>query len=303
MSLLLAADQRNLSGSPYWSDYFNYDVDPILEIIDNKENLVICLGDSWTWGDSLGYTYVPNRIDDIEVRSKSVYGKILSDFVNADFINIAYPGIFNYWIHDKLQILLDYDLPRLIKKYKKIYIVVTLTEIGRDFEFEKYIDDFKLFYNSEHDVNFSGLKLTQQAESFDFFKLKQIQTQLPDNCTLVVGRNFTNTHSSNRFLVENLVPKNWTQVLFEPQGLDILSEVWIMSFGLPQLDKFVIDQNLNSVEYKNWIIDNLSPMAIKQIDLLNKSVYNYKKATKHPTPDGHRLWAEYLLSYIKENNI
>lgn len=38
--------------------------------------------------------------------------------------------------------------------------------------------------------------------------------------------------------------------------------------------------------------------AARGIDFLNKSVYNYKKASKHPTPEGHALWADYLYNYI-----
>ena len=29
------------------------------------------------------------------------------------------------------------------------------------------------------------------------------------------------------------------------------------------------------------------------------SMYNYKKASTQPTPDGHKLWADNLINYIE----
>ena len=51
-------------------------------------------------------------------------------------------------------------------------------------------------------------------------------------------------------------------------------------------------------KYVDWYEQVIMIPANKQIDFLNKSVYNYKKASKHPTPEGHALWADYLYNYI-----
>ena len=285
--------------TPYWSDCYKHMVNPYLEIANNNPNLVICYGDSWSWGDSLGDSNAGTGVDDLEFRSKNIFGFHLSQMLNADFVNVATPGIFNYWIHDRLDILCRHDIKRLSSSYDKIYIIITLTELGRDFEFYKYVDDFKTFYNWETDSECTAEKILIEAERFDFLKLKKINNQLPKNCHMIVGRNFTNTFKVNKSILTNLVPENWTNILLKKQNMSVLTDVSIMSFGVDRFNKFIHAHGLDNDQYKDWFINNLSILANKQIDYLNNSMYNYKKASKHPTPDGHKLWADYLIKYIK----
>ena len=289
--------------TPYWSDCYNYTVNPYIEINNNNPNLVICYGDSWTWGDSLGNASAQHRIEDSEFRSQNVYGYHLAKSLNADFVNIATPGVMNYWIHDRLTILCDHVIERLHTLYNNIYIIVTLTELGRDFEFDKYIDEFRTFYNWSDDPECTGEKILIQAEHFDFLKLKQINNRLPNNCHMVVGRNFTNTFDVNKSILPNLMLENWTNVLLHKQNISTAGDVAIMSFGIDRFNKFIQSQQLDTQMFKEWFVNNLSTLANYQIDCLAKSMYNYNKASKHPTPEGHKLWAEYILTYLTNNNI
>jgi len=303
MSLLLTNEQRQHytdrnPGSPYWSDYFKTDTNWYLEKKSNRSKLIICFGDSWTWGDSLGNTNLHNGIDDVEFRSNNIYANWLANDVDADFVNCAIPGIFNFWIHDRLQILLNHDIQRLSEQYEKIVIVVTLTELGRDFVFDRYQQEFGAFYNWKTSSTVEEILI--QAERFDFLKIKYIQSKLPDTCNMLVGRNFTNTFDQNLNIVDNLLPKNWAQIIFEPQGFEYYNNVRMMSHGVGNFDEFIVKENLNSVEYKQWMTSVILPSGKKQIDLLEQSQYNYKKASKHPTPQGHKMWADYLLNYITQ---
>lgn len=300
MSILLSnIDRQHFTDrepwTPYWSDCFKPFVNPYLEIGLQRPNLVICYGDSWTWGDSLGNSSASKGIDDFEFRSKNIYGYHLSQELDADFVNCAVPGIFNYWIHDRLDILIKHDIDRLSSRYKKIYIIVTLTEIGRDFEFENYINDFKNFYNFTAS---SGNDILVNAEKFDFVNIKRIQTQLPANCRLIVGRNFTYTYPENLNIVDHLLPLSWCELLFQSQNFEVVNDVPLVSFGLDNFDNFIKSNGLDSEDYKQWMVGYIMPKVKKQIDLLNQSIYNYKKASKHPTPDGHKMWANYILNYI-----
>ena len=57
---------------------------------NGKDKLLITIGESWTWGDSLedhGY----NRLD-------CVWGNKLSTMLDTDWINIARKGASNLWI-------------------------------------------------------------------------------------------------------------------------------------------------------------------------------------------------------------
>jgi hypothetical protein len=303
MSIFLTNEQRNhytdrIPWTPYWSDCYKTNINWLLEKKSNKSKLIICYGDSWTWGDSLGNTDARLGIDDIEFRSNNIYANQLADDVDADFVNCAIPGIFNFWIHDRLKILLNHDIQRLSEQYKKIVIIVTLTELGRDFTFDNYQQQFNNFYAWKNTGSVEEILV--QAERFDFLKLKYVQSKLPNNCNMLVGRNFTNTFDQNLNIVDNLLSKNWTQIMFEAQGFEHATDVRMMSFGIDEFDKFIVKEKLNSIEYKQWMSDVFLPSGKKQIDLLNKSQYNYKKASKHPTPQGHKLWADYLLNYITQ---
>jgi hypothetical protein len=293
--------------SPYWSDYYNSNHNSYFEICRNKPNLVITLGDSWTWGDSLGFTNASSGQDDIETRKNQVYGRHLSDQLNADFINISYPGSFNYWLHNRLQILLDYSIATLSSSYDKVYIVFTLTEVGRDFiselSPELFIDSFEKFYNCSNDPEFSTGKILQQLEKFDFTFLDSIQQQLPSNVTLIVGRNFTTIDEENRSILKHLLPKIWTEVLFEKQKFPILDNIPLMSMGLNFFDQYIKSKNLDSDQYKKYMADVIFPAVEQQLDLLNKSIYNHKKASKHPTAEGHKLWADYICAYIQQHKL
>lgn len=64
----------------------------------NKKNLVISVGDSWTWGDSLGTIYQAKKqgrageIDDLPARSTQCYGRLLADMLDADWYNFGLRG-------------------------------------------------------------------------------------------------------------------------------------------------------------------------------------------------------------------
>jgi hypothetical protein len=302
MTLLLTNEERGhyidrAPRSKYWSDSFLSNVSHYLERNANRKNLVICYGDSWTWGDSLGNAKAALCIEDADYRAQHIYASKLADKLDADFINCAIPGIFNYWIHDRLQILVENDIERLSTQYDYIWIIVTLTESGRDFEFSKYVQDFQNFYNWESQ---DPEDILVQTERFDFWKLQAITTQLPKNCRLIIGRNFTDTFEENKSILLNLMPVTWTKILFEDQGIPNVTKIPLMSYGLNNFDEFVKANKLDSAKYKQWMSHKILPDVTKILDMLEQSVYNNKKASRHPNEHGHALWAEYIYNYINE---
>ena len=294
MSLLLHHMDR---AAQYWSDDFVSPVPYYLEKNNGAKNLVICYGDSWTWGDRLGNADASKPISDAESRSQHIYANRLSEQLEADFVNCAIPGIFNYWIHNRLKILVENDIQRLSNQYQQIWIIVTLTEICREFKFPAYIQEFATFYN----INSGSHKdILVQAEKFDFLKLLNISQQLPANVELIVGRNFTDTFEDNKNILPNLMPVTWSRLLFEKQGMTDVPKIPMMSFAIKNFDIFMREQKLDSAEYKQWMSDEIFPESLKVLDLLDKSMYNNKTGSKHPTQQGHALWANYIYNYIYE---
>ena len=281
----------------YWSDDFVAPVPSYLEKNNGAENLVICYGDSWTWGDHLGNANAGKSISDAEYRAQHIYANKLSEKLQADFVNCALPGIFNYWIHDRLKILVDNDIQPLSTQYKHIWIIVTLTEICREFKFQAYLEEFTKFYNTHLG---SHRDILVQAEKFDFLKLLDISRQLPSNVELIVGRNFTDTFEENKNILPNLIPVPWSKILFEKQGMTDVPKIPMMSFAVKNFDSYIKEQKLDSAEYKQWMNCEVLPESLKVLDLLDKSVYNNKIGSRHPTEQGHVLWADYIYNYIYE---
>ena len=302
MALFLTNEERGhfidrAPWSKYWSDSFISNVPWYLEQNRQCKNLVICYGDSWTWGDSLGNASAAQGIADSSYRIQHIYASKLAEKLDADFINCAIPGIFNFWIHDRLEILVENDIDRLSKQYDRIWIVVTLTELGRDFEFQNYYFSLQNFYNYTLQA---PKDILINAEKFDFVKLQTIADQLPKNVNMCVGRNFTHTFDENKSILKNLMPHSWTDVLFASQGLPNDVKIPMMSFGINRFDDWVKTQQLDSIEYKQWMTSAILPDAEKMLDILDQSIYNNKKASRHPTEQGHALWADYIYDYINE---
>ena len=63
------------------------------ESIIGKENLLITIGDSWTWGDSLGSTTL--EFNDKQTRHKQFYTNLLAKKLEADWIMLARCGCDN----------------------------------------------------------------------------------------------------------------------------------------------------------------------------------------------------------------
>ena len=105
------------------------------EDIRDRDTLLITVGDSWTWGDHLG-NIDWNKASDDPCRLQQIYGRLLADKLNSDWVNLARPGCSNYWMLEKLQ---DIGHHFINSTYKKIYLVIALTEDLREATYTRRI--------------------------------------------------------------------------------------------------------------------------------------------------------------------
>ena len=258
------------------SNWKNFDF-----IIKNKNKLVVTIGESWTWGDSLGKTQ-HNVIDDKEFRLANVYGAQFANLIDADFLNIAEPGQSNLWITDHFKLFMnnidDFN-------YTEIIVVLTLTEVGRE-------------YQGDRDTNRDYVKDLKTVTNINSF-LDKLSNYISDNINetnntrikLLVGTNFVDSNYDFPIL-----SKSWVDVIAEKLGILIERPCFVV--GSWVLDRF--DDLLTvtpAYTRENFLIDLIrcTEIATSRTKFLMKSKYNYKKASKHPTPEGHKFWAEYLL--------
>jgi hypothetical protein len=265
------------------------------EQVIGSDNLLICLGDSWTWGDSLGNTQLYLDIDDKEHRVTHIYGHHLANSLNTDFLNIARPGCSNFEIYKKLISI----LPEVVSRYQQIYLVVTLTENCR--EFHSVIHSVNS-WPIQVDCSEEPSSLNKLLEDYEGRMLEHFKNAVSpySNVKMLVGRNFTFSYAKNISILDGMQPeKIWVEILSEnqnlpgyPKNLRVLSQ---MSYK--PLEKYLKNVSLFQ-KFKMEIMEIFSDMS-DAIDWLDKSAFNYKIATRHPTEMGHELWAKYLLTYFK----
>ena len=256
----------------------------------NSKKMLICAGDSWTWGGSLAHTKFNPESDDFEWRTTHIYGSLLAKQCNRDFVNLGLPGHGNLSIIDWVFLKL---IPEYKKQYEDIIIIFTLTEICR----EVYYD--QAWTQQCHDYS-SLNEFLQMYETAMFNTLAYYQDMYP-NCTIKIGRNFTYTFEKN--LNQNKIfqfDKTWIDVLAEnqtqqstyPKNLRLLSQAATEPLikYLKEVKKF----QLFKQEYVNLMIDGLDA-----ITWMDASPLNNKIATRHPNELGHRLWANYLYEQCK----
>ena len=272
----------------------------VIEKFEGNKNLLVCIGDSWTWGDSLSDDLANHRLDDAkiqdtngdyEIRKQFCYGNHLSSLLNADWKNIARPGENNHWIADQFQYILNSDL---IKNYENVYYVICLTETGRElnnphFDYPKSLDTDSLLKKIEQDNIDRILKMYEGR----------------DENKLIICRNFTKSYDETEYHTKDLKP--WIQVNHESEFPNEDSQTILMSGpstnqGYTGLEKESI---VGGKRTREIIIEKIDDYLLRRYDeidklylYLNKSEYHSEKATKHPKKESHKLWSDYLFEHF-----
>ncbi len=239
----------------------------------NSNSLLVTIGDSWTWGDDITPT------NNNQKRLDLVFGNILSLSLECDWLNLGQCGSGNFWLAEKVQ-----ELVQLIPSmsYKKIYVICTLTEVGREFNsgYDNHID-YISFLNKNPITDVIKLLNEVVAE-----KIKLL-TQF-DNVILRVGTNFVD-HIGLDAIGEWLLPTPWLNLIAEPKNTCFV-------VGSPTLDNFKRSGDLFP-DYNKFLLwlNQLSDAALIRQHTLRDSI---KFKSGHPLAHGHRVWAEHILKSL-----
>lgn len=249
---------------------------------------MVCLGDSWTWGDSLGDTFCQDKKYNTEYRTSVFFGTILSKLLDSDLVNLAKPAASNWHIYNNLKNFLA-DFP--LNNYKKIVCVITLTENFRELEDPTSwpVRDFSKECNSLHDliVDYEQRMFSAFKELFDCYPAIDFR----------VGRNFTYTRPENISILPHL-DKTWVDIIGLAQNIESYNRntVALSDLGIYPLLQYLRDNNLEKQYLEE--LDQLVTKSLDAISWLEKSKLNKQSGTKHPTEEAHRLWAEYIYSQL-----
>ena len=239
-----------------------------------KRNLVVTVGDSWTWGADM----TPDNNN--EYRIKHHFGRLLADNLNADWLSLAQSGSGNFWMYDRIKELATV-IPKLA--YDRIYVVCTLTETGRAVSTRQDIDFYK-FFQHNHPNEFIKY-LNNLCVDNIVSALKPF-----DNIVLKVGTNFVD-YLGNDY--DFIMPTPWLELMCQRHNIEYTDNCQIVSSWVidefKQLGNLVPGTQLNN--YLN-LLNSLLDSALKRRNLV-RSVpdTNYS----HPMAQSHKLWADYVL--------
>lgn len=257
----------------YNSNHMYTNEDPIChcEVKFNSNKLLITIGESWTWGDSL----------DPQTRLQSIYGKHLSDMLQLDWLNIARKGASNFWIFYQIADLIRYGkIP-----YDELLIVFCCTEAGREFNENWAWHEFNPTKNLPRFNNFDQCIMQYNCKLIDYLKIQL--ARLSPKSEVIISHNFCNSSFWQHDLPQ--IQDNWVKInaVYNKQSVP---------FDVPTVANFeYFRKYCTDIER---IVD-LQTQAIELVDFLVASPLHHKQASKHPTVESHRLWAEHLHSQIR----
>ena len=248
-----------------------------------SSTLLITIGESWTWGDSL-----PGD------RLQSVWGRQLCNNLKTDWLNIARPGASNFWIMYQLAELVRFAKQNTIP-YNHAVIVFCLTETGRELnENWSYIeqDPSKAFDSMPRDIGLSDLVHKQNKYVMDFCHTQssELLEFLPHD--IWIGHNFCSPiHWQHPY---NKITQTWVEIIAKKLQLPYNAHPSVVKADIISRYK----QHLSLTDNFMAEIDQAHLEAMTMIDFLDKSPLNYKRATKHPNAEAHALWADFVFDSI-----
>jgi len=263
---------------------------------EQANTLVITIGDSWTFGDSLGQIFKTHN-EDLPARQTQTYGRHIANYFEADWYNEGTCGGSNIDIAEAAR-----RSAKLIEKYKNIYMFVTLTEStreGREVQevLHGFANDYKIHSETAGESTLGFMRFCEQCE-IDLFR--QLQRELP-TVNIVLARNFTVSYKETNY--GNLIhaPKNWVALNYEELNNEQVLDELQCTGGVTMM---VLDY-LKTLKKRNDICGDYKDYIIEQVDYTDKLIWwlknnqlHYDAASCHPKAEAHKLWADYLVTFI-----
>lgn len=291
----------------------------------NQNLTIVYNGDSWTFGSEVtdpalikkhpnipkfSYDFTP---ENDAYRTLNIYPKKLSDKLNAEAINLAWPGDDNKTI---LRRTIDFVTRNYLIEQKptdNLFLIIGWTSPERTsfwYKDEKVNYNFRLLPQNRHFESVGQEEFWKTYVSYIWNPEEYLTNFAID---ILMFQNFCISHnikylSFNAFYqLPNTSIKDWPDI-------NLYDELNKMDTGF-----HYFSQNLNNVkrEYTKvryqdiWkLVDrvrfykkDLSNSTFKSF--ISSKQYDFDKvfADIHPNENGHNIWAEELFNYIKENNL
>ena len=260
----------------------------------NSNSLVICVGESWVYGEivrtTVGYT------DLFCHAMHSTLGARIAHLTNSDLHQHAIPGNCTGFIFQAVEKLLDYHRSNSRDTYDKIYVVMHITDLNRDFH-QGNFDNFTEHSPSKtylHDVLGQCLSVQEFYAGWERYYLNYLDQLAHNNRDLgaefVIYKNLTPWYgpASDRTQKQFLAIDNFWLNWLANQGGKEFPDCYCLNAG--QLD--------NKSDLWNYV--DRDPewinLELDRIDSYLSMTYDSGSEyySSHPFQPGHKLWAEHI---------
>ena len=255
----------------------------VAEKIQSKKHLLICIGDSWTWGDSLGGT--TSQFNNKEARYNEFYTNKLAKKLESDWLMIAWCGTSNTWIMKQYMIIKKAIESGYYEKYENIYVHVSLTELFREIYIARQIVDSKL-KNIKTFEDFS-------KSYFEITVLNRLKELSPIPKFHSFSKNFWDIDINCDHY--NFINTTWQDLLFREQEIDYkIITPMVSGVAIPPFQKYCKERKLKNVleGFKQQ-----TKHMTELVRLFDESKLNSVEQTRHPTAEGHMIWSDHLYDY------
>lgn len=262
-----------------WVDIaFNQDV--------GSDLTLLTVGDSWTWGDELGGSsgLQSNPISNTEYRLSKCFGNLLSQRLNANWVQLALPSGSNEWITTEAEKLCH----QIAKQTKQLIIVVNFSDHGRELNdpYSTTADFYRELFEQEMPIT-DCLRL---VETTYYKRLSRLAGY--ENVQVIANSTFTQTLKTHKFPDLYQPEKTWLELL-----CDTTSSCYMHTTGAWELNQFLNKNDLMTDGYKQQMNEIYFPAMENRTKDMKSSPFLLERC--HPNEQGHEIWAEYLYNYIK----
>lgn len=241
------------------------------------KNLVVVIGDSWTWAADVSLT------DDKEERLKKSFGGIISQELSADYLNLGQCGSCNLHIIERVK-----ELNNINFDYDSVYVICTFTEVGRSLNgpYDRNIDYVNWFANH---------KINEFLEFHNSIGVDQLSI-LNKKVKLILGCNFVDPIG-----IETTLKKTWLECYNEQVIKNeytkpcYLTSPWVIEKIRPFIEEF--NPNVDKTILLNWIVELINAATIRNQLMSDQK---YFAGVNHPNAEGHKIWANYILENIHD---
>lgn len=246
------------------------------------DNLVVTIGCSWTWGANM------TEDDNEAYRLKHNFGRVLADNLNADWLSLGQVATGNFWLYKKVQEFVKL-VPTL--KYKKIYIICTFTEVGRQCctELDSHINYKEYFKTNKFGDNLLAF-LNNHA-------VQQIISAIEpyDNIVLRIGTNFVDPIGLEA-AKDYLIPGPWLSLICKQAGTEYTGTCYTVSNLAADRLRMLLKYISDGFGYVLWLTKLLDEGGAR-IQLCQRCNL-LMPGTGHPGNIGHSIWAKEILKTL-----